>query len=169
MLQEPRVLDDVISVTAAMRPNCRSSGVATDDAMVSGLAPGSDALTEIVGTSTCGKGETGRIRNAPRINRAIATVSSVVATGLWTKGAEIFISTYRKGRPLVAQASAWPACSAPEEPGSPARAKSGPRRVSAPQTGSVCATRRVRTCVGVCASCRHSAGSGSMPLCPSSS
>ncbi len=36
----PSVLDEVISVTAAMRPNCRSSGVATEEAMVSGLAPG---------------------------------------------------------------------------------------------------------------------------------
>ena len=36
----PSVLEDVISVTAAMRPNWRSSGVATEEAMVSGLAPG---------------------------------------------------------------------------------------------------------------------------------
>jgi len=35
-----RALDEVISVTAAIRPNWRSSGVATDEAMVlSGLAP----------------------------------------------------------------------------------------------------------------------------------
>ena len=59
----PRVLDEVISVTAAMRPNCRSSGVATDEAMVSGLAPGSAALTEMVGKSTCGRGDTGRIES----------------------------------------------------------------------------------------------------------
>ena len=32
-------------VTPAMRPNMRSSGVATEEAMVSGLAPGRDALT----------------------------------------------------------------------------------------------------------------------------
>ena len=64
MLVEPSELDEVISVTAAMRPNCRSSGVATDDAIVSGLAPGSDAETEIVGKSTCGSGDTGSRRNA---------------------------------------------------------------------------------------------------------
>ena len=40
MLVEPSVIDEVISFTPAMRPNWRSSGVATDDAMVSGLAPG---------------------------------------------------------------------------------------------------------------------------------
>jgi hypothetical protein len=38
----PKKLVEVISVTPAMRPNCRSSGVATDDAIVSGLAPGKD-------------------------------------------------------------------------------------------------------------------------------
>ena len=64
MLVEPSVLDEVISVTAAMRPNCRSSGVATDDAMVSGLAPGRPAFTEMVGKSTCGSGDTGSSRNA---------------------------------------------------------------------------------------------------------
>ena len=57
---EPSVELEVISVTEAMRPNCRSSGVATADAIVSGLAPGRPAPTEIVGNSTCGSGETGR-------------------------------------------------------------------------------------------------------------
>src|SRR3984893_1966529 len=44
MLVEPSWLVEVICVTLAMRPNCRSSGVATADAIVSGLAPGSAAL-----------------------------------------------------------------------------------------------------------------------------
>jgi hypothetical protein len=55
----PSELADVISVTPAMRPNCRSSGVATDEAIVSGLAPGSAALTMTVGNSTSGSGATG--------------------------------------------------------------------------------------------------------------
>ena len=42
-------LFDVISVTLAIWPRWRSSGSATLVATVSGLAPGSDALTEIVG------------------------------------------------------------------------------------------------------------------------
>ena len=62
MLVDPRALDEVISVTAAIRPNWRSSGVATDDAMVSGLAPGKPAFTEMVGNSTCGSGDTGSSR-----------------------------------------------------------------------------------------------------------
>ena len=42
--------------------NCRSSGVATLDAMVSGLAPGSEALTCRVGKSTLGSAATGRLK-----------------------------------------------------------------------------------------------------------
>ena len=49
MRVEPSELDEVISVTPLMRPSERSSGVATVAAIVSGLAPGSDACTEIVG------------------------------------------------------------------------------------------------------------------------
>jgi hypothetical protein len=86
MLQEPSVLEDVISVTAAMRPNWRSSGVATEEAMVSGLAPGSEAFTEMVGKSTCGRGDTGRMRKATAPARPMATTNNVVATGLWMKG-----------------------------------------------------------------------------------
>ena len=42
---DPSELEDVISVTPAMCPNWRSSGVATAEAIVSGLAPGSPAET----------------------------------------------------------------------------------------------------------------------------
>ena len=45
----PMPLCDVISVTSATEPRWRSSGEATLVATVSGLAPGSCALTEIVG------------------------------------------------------------------------------------------------------------------------
>jgi hypothetical protein len=38
-----------------------ASGAATDDAIVSGLAPGSEAETWMVGKSTCGSGATGSI------------------------------------------------------------------------------------------------------------
>src|SRR5436305_13609811 len=49
---EPRDEVEVISVTPAMRPNCLSRGVATEDAMVSGEAPGRTACTWMVGHST---------------------------------------------------------------------------------------------------------------------
>src|SRR5579862_7891726 len=83
MLQLPRLLEEVISVIAAIRPNWRSRGVATAEAMVSGLAPGRDAETEMVGKSTWGSDATGRNWNATTPASASARVSSVVATGLW--------------------------------------------------------------------------------------
>src|SRR5436309_14903887 len=83
---EPRELVEVISVTPAIRPNWRSSGVATAEAIVSGLAPGSPAETWIVGNSTCGNGETGRHWYARAPESATATVSRVVAIGRSMKG-----------------------------------------------------------------------------------
>ncbi|MDT4859725.1 hypothetical protein FQZ97_942480 [compost metagenome] len=47
--EEPTELVDVISLTPAMVPRCLSSGVATLVAIVSGLAPGIEALTEMTG------------------------------------------------------------------------------------------------------------------------
>jgi hypothetical protein len=60
MRVDPRELVEVISLTPAMRPSERSSGVATEEAMVSGEAPGREADTIITGKSTCGSGATGR-------------------------------------------------------------------------------------------------------------
>ncbi len=65
----------------AMWLNWRSSGVATDAAMISALAPGSPAFTLMVGKSTCGNGDTGSTVNAIAPAIATAMVSSVVATG----------------------------------------------------------------------------------------
>src|SRR5438105_13009172 len=81
MRVEPTVLCEVISVTSAMTPRWRSSGVATVAAIVSGLAPGICANTEIVGKSICGSGATGNLKNAKRPASARPIVSSVVATG----------------------------------------------------------------------------------------
>ena len=44
----PSELEEVISLTPAIRPRERSSGVATDEAMVSGDAPGSEALMAVL-------------------------------------------------------------------------------------------------------------------------
>jgi hypothetical protein len=65
--------------------------MATVAAIVSGLAPGSCAETEIVGRSTRGSGETGRRRNATAPASAKPIVSSVVATGRSMKGFEMLI------------------------------------------------------------------------------
>ena len=55
----PCVLVELMLVTPAMEANCFSSGSATDEAIVSGLAPGSPAATRIVGKSTVGRSATG--------------------------------------------------------------------------------------------------------------
>src|ERR1017187_5990992 len=98
ILVDPRLLDEVISVTDAMRGNWRSSGVATDEAMVSGLAPGKPACTEIVGKSTCGRGDTGNIRKATAPASPMATVSKVVATGRLLKTSDIFMVYFSGAR-----------------------------------------------------------------------
>src|SRR2546429_566089 len=85
---EPRPLEEVIWVMPAMRPNWRSRGVATAEAMVSGLAPGRPTPTEMVGKSTCGSGATGKNRKATTPERRMAKVISEVATGRRMKGAE---------------------------------------------------------------------------------
>src|SRR6266446_9038982 len=88
---DPRVLDEVISVTSAITPRWRSSGVATVVAIVSGLAPGICAKTEIVGKSTCGSGDTGSLKNANTPASATPIVNSVVATGRSMNGVDRLI------------------------------------------------------------------------------
>ena len=58
----PSELVEVIESRPAMVVNCFSSGVATEEAIVSGLAPGRPAETWIVGKSTLGKSLTARSR-----------------------------------------------------------------------------------------------------------
>ena len=62
MVVLPCELLELIDVTPAIVENCFSSGVATDAAIVSGLAPGRPALTWIVGKSTVGRSLTGSTR-----------------------------------------------------------------------------------------------------------
>ena len=64
--------DEVISVTPAMRPNWRSSGVATEEAIVSGLAPGQTGGDGNRGKFTCGSGDTGSNRKAAEPASAMA-------------------------------------------------------------------------------------------------
>ena len=58
----PGMLVEVMESMPAMVENCFSSGVATAEAMVSGLAPGRLAVTWMVGKSTFGRSLTGRSR-----------------------------------------------------------------------------------------------------------
>ncbi len=59
MADWPSTLTEVICATPAICEKFRSSGCATVDAMISGLAPGSLAFTWMVGKSTRGRGATG--------------------------------------------------------------------------------------------------------------
>jgi hypothetical protein len=93
-LEVPRVLDEVISVTAAIRPNWRSKGVATEEAMISGLAPGKLANTDTVGKSTWGSGDTGSRKKATAPARNTAMTRSVVAIGRWINGSDIFMGNF---------------------------------------------------------------------------
>src|SRR5690606_29136150 len=77
--------------------NSRSRGVATEEAMVSALAPGSDALISIVGKSTSGSAATGRFTYASAPNSVIASITSMVATGRRMNGSESFIRRLRRG------------------------------------------------------------------------
>src|SRR2546421_456641 len=76
-----------------MRLNWRSRGVATDDAMVSGLAPGSEAWTLMAGKSTWGRGATGSCVKATAPARATAAVQQTLGTGRRMKGRARLMAT----------------------------------------------------------------------------
>ena len=85
------MLLELIELSPAMVENCFSSGVATEEAIVSGLAPGRLALTTMVGKSTLGRSLTGRYRYAISPNMTIASEISVVITGRRMKISAIFM------------------------------------------------------------------------------
>jgi hypothetical protein len=88
----PSVFFELMPVTPAIWLNCFSSGVATEEAMISGLAPGRAAVTVIADRSTNGNEATGSSANAMMPASIKPTVRSVVATGLFMNGDEIFIA-----------------------------------------------------------------------------
>src|SRR5262249_58553830 len=81
MFVTPRALVDVIESMPAIVVNWRSSGVATAEAIVSGVAPGKFAMTWIVGKSTFGRSLTGSFWYAMTPKMSTAAISSVVRTG----------------------------------------------------------------------------------------
>jgi len=62
--------------------------VATEDVIVSGLAPGRDADTTIVGKSICGNGAIGSAGYEMTPAKRIAIMRSEVATGRRIKGVD---------------------------------------------------------------------------------
>ena len=94
----PSELVEVIDSIPAMVENSFSSGVATEEAMVSGLAPGRLAETVIVGKSTFGRSLTGSFEYAKSPATRMEIMTSVVMTGRLTYGSVRF----------MAQVSVWP-------------------------------------------------------------
>ena len=90
----PWVFVEVIESMPAMVENCFSSGVATAEAMVSGDAPGTFALTWIVGKSTFGRSETGSSRYPAMPMNRIESMTRVVMTGRRMESSEIFMIVY---------------------------------------------------------------------------
>ncbi len=89
---DPSALVDDMESMPAMVENCFSRGVATAEAMVSGLAPGRLADTLIVGKSTFGRSLTGR-RPYPAMPKiTTATMMSDVMTGLRMKSSDMLIA-----------------------------------------------------------------------------
>src|ERR1051325_2689624 len=89
---EPREEADVMESRPEMVENWRSSGVATEAAIVSGLAPGRPAETWMVGKSTVGRSLPGSWRYAMMQNKTMASMTSVVMTGRRMKMEEMFIA-----------------------------------------------------------------------------
>src|SRR4051812_4020994 len=96
MRVDPCELLDDSSLTPAMVPRARSSGVATLEAIVSGLAPGRLAETKMTGKSTCGSGDTANSVNATAPASTIERFSSVVATGRRMNGDDTLMLASRR-------------------------------------------------------------------------
>ena len=81
-----------MAFSPAIIENWFSIGVATADAMVSGLAPGKLAVTSKVGKSTLGRSLTGSARYATIPNMAMAVISRLVAIGRSMNVCEMFVN-----------------------------------------------------------------------------
>ena len=134
--------EEVISLMPAIFANCRSSGVATEDAIVSGSAPGSPAPTEITGYSTSGKLDTGSSLYPTAPARMMAIDIRKVATGRLINGAEKCTPPPRSK--LFASPGLASLSSVPGSPSSPARAWSvgvlSPARRSGSRAFSLCSS-----------------------------
>src|SRR3989440_8816007 len=105
MFVTPSALVEVIESMPAIVLNCLSSGVATAEAIVSGLAPGRFAITWIVGKSTFGRSLTGSFWYAITPKIRMAAISSVVRTGRRMKSS-VFTTGSRRLRRLDLHARA---------------------------------------------------------------
>src|SRR3954451_23573465 len=84
---------EVSALMPAMVESWRSIGEATEAAIVSGLAPGSVAVIEMVGKSTAGSAATDRSRYAKAPKTINDAVISVVITGRRIHASEMPIAS----------------------------------------------------------------------------
>src|SRR5260221_8101204 len=89
-VEPSELLVEMLSMPAIVA-NCLMSGIATEDAMVSGEAPGRDAETLTTGKSARGKAATGRSDQAKKPPISTATDMRIVATGLVMQNCETFM------------------------------------------------------------------------------
>ncbi len=92
MLVLPCELVELIEFRPAIVANCFSSGSATAEAIVSGLAPGRPAPTWMVGKSTVGRSLTGSCRYDIVPKTMIPSMISAVVTGRLMKSAAMFMT-----------------------------------------------------------------------------
>ena len=93
MFERPSELVELMELSPAIDANCFSSGSATAEAIVSGLAPGRPALTLIVGKSIVGRSLTGSCRYAIAPNTMMPSMTSVVVTGRLMKSPDKFMTS----------------------------------------------------------------------------
>src|SRR5579859_3667444 len=105
----PSTLVEVICDTPGICENWYSNGCATEEAIVSGFAPGRLAVTWIVGRSTWGNGATGNIGYATRPTSSTPNISKDVAIGRLMNGVEILILHRPSLQPgfLAATGTGW--------------------------------------------------------------
>jgi hypothetical protein len=108
MLVDPSELDEVIESMPEIVENCRSSGVATEAAIISGLAPGRPALTCMVGKSTFGRSLTGSVRYATIPKTTIPSMTSVVMTGRRMKSSVMFMTSAFSASALIGACGTYP-------------------------------------------------------------
>src|SRR5579864_2869542 len=87
----PTPLHEVIWLSEGIVVKCCSSGVASAEAIVFGLAPGYCAVTVIVGKSTFGTAATGNKLYAPIPNTKTPIIKSEVAIGRRINGSDMLI------------------------------------------------------------------------------
>src|SRR5690242_21799173 len=96
MLVEPSEFVEVIESMPAIVENCFSRGVATEEAIVSGLAPGREAFTWMVGKSTSGRSLTASNRYAKLRRIKIAAIPTVAMFGGLRKSSELLTGRFRR-------------------------------------------------------------------------